>query len=359
MWVRGIEHDQPVKRSLKTRSWERAETLIRLHAEAETQNPSDAALTLTPADQLLGLARDSLLKDLAARGIDEYSIRKFKQLLDKLGSYCTTHRLNLRRLQPRHITDFRSTWTWGPLTQVKYLERLRNFFRWCQQLGYLQTNPAQFIKSPRIKPKPTMPFTRIEMDRIIGACRTKRYRALVLLLRHSGLRITDAVGLRRDRIVNGKLFLYTQKTGTPVRLPLPPHALAALAQCPNVAKEYFFYRNEGLLRTASKTWRRQLAKLFKRAKVDHGFPHRFRDTFACELLEAGVPIEEVSVLLGHSSIAVTQKHYAPWVAGRQARLEELVRKSWESPKLGRVNKKSGAEAPPFMRQLALNAERPG
>jgi len=336
MWVRGIENSQRVKRSLKTRSWERAEALVRSQAELEPRNPLDAPPCATPGRELLGLARDSLLKDLAARAINEYSVRKVKQLLEKLGRYCETHRLTLQRLQPRHITEFRSTWTWGPSTQGKYLERLRSFFRWCQQQGYLQTNPAQFIKSPKVKPKPTMPFTPEEMERIIAACRTKRYLALVLLLRHSGLRITDAVGLRRDRIVDGKLFLYTQKTGTPVRLPLPPHVVSALAECPNAAKEYFFYRNEGLLRTASKTWRRQLAKLFKRAEVDHGFPHRFRDTFACELLEAGVPIEEVSVLLGHSSITVTQKHYAPWVAGRQARLEELVRMSWERPKLRRV-----------------------
>ena len=37
-----------------------------------------------------------------------------------------------------------------------------------------------------------------------------------------------------------------------------------------------------------------------------------RDTFAVEYLLAGMPLEEVSRLLGHASVLVTQKHYAPW-----------------------------------------------
>lgn len=43
----------------------------------------------------------------------------------------------------------------------------------------------------------------------------------------------------------------------------------------------------------------------------------FRDTFAVELLLAGVPLDQVSLLLAHSSIKVTEKHYAPFVKARQ------------------------------------------
>ena len=38
----------------------------------------------------------------------------------------------------------------------------------------------------------------------------------------------------------------------------------------------------------------------------------------------GVPLEDVSELLGHASIAVTEKYYAPWVASRKLRLERLL-----------------------------------
>ena len=50
---------------------------------------------------------------------------------------------------------------------------------------------------------------------------------------------------------------------------------------------------------------------FALADVKNAHPHRFRDTFAVELLLAGTPIHQVSVLLGHSNIKVTEKHHSP------------------------------------------------
>lgn len=66
--------------------------------------------------------------------------------------------------------------------------------------------------------------------------------------------------------------------------------------------------------------------------VPTGHAHRFRDTFAVELLLAGVPMERVSILLGHQSVRITEKHYAPWVRARQEQLEADVRRTWaEAP----------------------------
>jgi len=64
------------------------------------------------------------------------------------------------------------------------------------------------------------------------------------------------------------------------------------------------------------------------AGIKDGHPHRFRDTFAVELLLSGVPLERVSVLLGHSSIKVTERHYAPWIRARQEQLESDLERSW-------------------------------
>ena len=53
-----------------------------------------------------------------------------------------------------------------------------------------------------------------------------------------------------------------------------------------------------------------------------------RDTFAVEMLLAGVPIDQVSMLLGHSSVKITEKHYSPWVKARQDQLAASVRNAW-------------------------------
>jgi integrase len=64
------------------------------------------------------------------------------------------------------------------------------------------------------------------------------------------------------------------------------------------------------------------------AGVKNAHFHRFRDTFAVELLLAGVPIDQVSILLGHASVKVTERHYSPWVKARQEQLEAAIRKLW-------------------------------
>jgi integrase/recombinase XerD len=56
--------------------------------------------------------------------------------------------------------------------------------------------------------------------------------------------------------------------------------------------------------------------------------HMFRDTFAVELLLAGVPIDQVSVLLGHRSVKMTERHYLPWVKARQKQLTASVHRAW-------------------------------
>jgi hypothetical protein len=56
--------------------------------------------------------------------------------------------------------------------------------------------------------------------------------------------------------------------------------------------------------------------------------HRFRHTFAVELLLAGMPIEQVSKLLGHKTVRTTERYYSAWVKERQRKLEAEVKEAW-------------------------------
>lgn len=44
---------------------------------------------------------------------------------------------------------------------------------------------------------------------------------MVLLLRYTGLRISDVATLARERVRNGRIYLYTMKNGKPIFLPIP------------------------------------------------------------------------------------------------------------------------------------------
>lgn len=126
----------------------------------------------------------------------------------------------------------------------------------------------------------------------------RRLRAFVLLLRYSGIRIGDVTTCSTDKIDGNRLFLYAQKTGTPVRCVPPDFVIKALGASPRSSARYFFWTGEGNPLTAVGKWQVSLRRLFELAAVPKGHAHRFRITFAVELLKAGVPIERVPILLG-------------------------------------------------------------
>lgn len=90
----------------------------------------------------------------------------------------------------------------------------------------------------------------------------------------------------------------------------------------------------GEAESVTKNWAKYyIAPLFKAAKIQcegHMMSHRLRDTFAVDLLQKGVPLEDVSKALGHMSIKTTEKSYAKWVKGRQDRLDALVIGTWNA-----------------------------
>ena len=117
---------------------------------------------------------------------------------------------------------------------------------------------------------PTLPLGDDDLKKLLDGCRKypgngKRLRAMVLLLRYSGLRISDAVALRRERVQGDRIFLYQQKTGTPVYVPVPDFVIRALNSLPR--REYLFWSGNGELKSAIEDWRRAFKSLAKIAGV--------------------------------------------------------------------------------------------
>ena len=157
--------------------------------------------------------------------------------------------------------------------------------------------------------------------------RHARDRAVILVMRYTGLRVRDVVTLRKDRIQKGKLFLRTAKTGTEVCCPLPPVVIEALDAI-GAKNDYYFWTGESKPKSAVGNYQRALQTLFELAGTPRIHAHLFRHTFATELLLAGNSLETVAQLLGHTSTKVTERSHSHWVKGRQEKLEEAVKNSW-------------------------------
>lgn len=330
IWADGFLAGQEIRKSLNTVNWQMAQDTVRVWEAKGNLYSDEKDLGLT-----VKAACERFINDGDARGLREPTLYKYRLLFRQLGEFSNSKGLRfLQEFNVDLLRAFRESWPNRNISGRKKLEALRTFFRFCHESAWIATNPAAKLKPPRSTVAPTMPFTREEHQRNVAACdrypdklNSIRLRALILLLRYSGLRIRDAVTLSRDRVAGGNLFLYTAKTGTPVWCPLPPFVLRALESIPATGP-YYFWTGDSKPKSAVGNWQRALKRLFSFAGVPLGHAHRYRDTFACELLLAGVPLERVSILLGHHSIRVTEKHYAPWVRSRQEQLEADVRRTW-------------------------------
>jgi integrase len=325
VWVQGTLRGQWIKKTLGIRNWESAQRIIR-----EWEAGAISAIVMKDAC-------DRFYADGMARGLGEAHLGKYRLIMAELKNWFGERAVS--GITSDELREYRESWKMAPVSAAKKLERVRSFFKFCLESAWIGSNPARMLKPPKVKASPTLPFTEGELVKIFAAIEKypvkgiygegnrTRLQAMTLLLRYSGLRIGDAACLRTDALKGDKLFVTTQKTGVKVFLPLPDFVVKALDKVKG--DEFVFWSGEGNKKSTVGDWQRSFRKLFEIAKIE-GNPHRFRDTFAVDLLSHGVSIEHVSVLLGHSSIRVTEKHYAPWVKSRQESLERDVRRIWQS-----------------------------
>lgn len=194
------------------------------------------------------------------------------------------------------LLTFRSTWKNSNLSAKKKLELLKSFFRFCTAAKLVSSNPAEGIKPPKVEDVQVMPCSDDEMKKILKACdehpsgrgenRAVQMRALVLLMRHTGLRIGDACTLERARIHHGLLTLRTEKGGTEVRIPVHPDAVEALNKIPKTSP-YYFWSGESKRRTVGNIWEASFKAMFGRAGIA-GHSHQLRHTFAVSCSNEGL-----------------------------------------------------------------------
>lgn len=345
------------RRKAGTRSWTEAEQLKR---ELEDQLSGRATPEASPDQHFISDAVDVFIQDKKVQGVTAGVIKKYTLELKRLRQYCGDRGvLTVQGLTRELLTGFCGTWEAlypSSITRSKVRERVRSFLRYCYEAQWLPRIPA--LPKINVDEPPTMPLTDEEYKQLLDALfvanprrwdgkastqgitadRRAWLHALIQLMRWSGLSIQDAVTLERVEIrhddATGMNCIVTsrQKTGTDVSVPIPPAVAKEILAVANGNSRYVFWTGNGLGASLSRTvTTRYLRPLFEAAKIPcdgHMVAHRLRDTFAVDLLQKGIPLEEVSKLLGHESIKTTEKSYAKWVKGRQDRLNALVTATW-------------------------------
>ena len=171
----------------------------------------------------------------------------------------------------------------------------------------------------------------------------KSFRLLLDFMLETGLRVSDAVRYTPSRCAKSKtgLWKYTYTVTKRRKTKAPQVAVTFLSDRLKIAIDECKWFSDGYPfayngfdddkheravyeRMQAIGQRCELGENGNRRKIDDCRPHRLRDTFAVKMLVKGMALDDVSRLLAHSDIRVTQKHYAKWTVGREDRLELQV-----------------------------------
>lgn len=218
----------------------------------------------------------------------------------------------------RHNQSYRATSTARALSSVK------GFFRYLDKQELLHNAAIFSVKTPRLnKPLPkalSESAATASLD-TIGELSTEpwisaRDSALLMLIYGTGLRISEALSLTKAHLQTNHTLRIIGKRSKERIVPLLPevHDMLThyLSLCP-----YALTDQEPIFRGARgkplnpRLFRKQLEQL--RALLglpENTSPHAFRHSFATHLLANGGDLRTIQMLLGHESLATTQRYTA-------------------------------------------------
>lgn len=338
------------RRKTGSRTWAGAE---RVKREVELSYESIGKPVEPSAPATVKQAIETFLRDKQGQNLNTAVLGKYRRELARLADFLESRgKFYLLEAALPDLTDFRASWESeypSSITRQKVQERLRAFFRYALHAGWIQRNPAAALSPIKVNESPTLPLTDAQYKALLAAilkefpdsAKAARVHALIRCMRYTALAIGDAVRLERSKIQFDRKRKITRivtsraKTGVDVSVPIPPDVAKELLTVANGNPRYVFWQTgKGQPESAVKNWHRDLRAVFQKAGLPDGHPHQLRDTAAVAWLNAGIPLEEVSRLLGHTSIRTTERHYAPWVKSRQDRLDSLVVATWKKGRKG-------------------------
>ena len=212
----------------------------------------------------------------------------------------------------------------GRSSQARGLSVLRGFFRWLARAGLVENAAAASIRTPRVprslpraldaaQAQDTLDLAvELGRDPWIG----KRDTAVLLLLYGCGLRLGEALSLRRSEApARGQDTLrITGKGGKERLVPLLPVVTQAirdyLASCPfePTPEGPLFLGTRGGALSPRRIQETMAALKILLALPEGATPHALRHSFATHLLAGGGDLRTIQELLGHASLSTTQRY---------------------------------------------------
>jgi len=213
---------------------------------------------------------------------------------------------------------------------ARNMSALRNFFKWCDKTGLGKNKSVKAVRSPRLPKIMPRPIPKdeaiIAVNQADGWYDEKQYhskddfwlgkrdKALFALLYGSGLRISEALNLRIKDLPSGDVMRITGKGNKQREVPVLPFVVQLLREYMEVRpyradKDDFLFLGKGGKQLNPRVVQRQVERLRGFLGLpETATPHAFRHSFATHLLTAGGDLRTIQELLGHDSLAATQRY---------------------------------------------------
>lgn len=255
-----------------------------------------------------------------------HTISNYQRDLLQLAQYLEGKKLNLRDIDNIMLRGFLAA-LYGrgekKSTVGRKLAAIRSFFQFCVRKHWMDDNPAKVVSTPKQdKPVPSF-LSEEEMQEFLDLPQTtkpldKRDKAMLELLYATGIRVSELVGINLEDVKFTERLIRIKGKGKKERLvPFGRIAEESLKSYlrvrplinKGVVEEsplFLNYRGRKLsARSVERTVDKYIRRSATRRKIS---PHSLRHSFASHLLSRGADLRVIQELLGHESLATTQKY---------------------------------------------------
>ena len=290
---------------------------------------------------------ESWLKHLSALGgVAENTVEAYRHDLAGFFTFMGNHHGGAMGLEPLKSVTTSDMRSWmaherdrgvAARSLARQLSAVKSFFRWFAERDGFEPTAVLATRSPKFQKKLPRPLAKDAAKAMIDTVETQQPKdwiaardvAVLTLLYGCGLRISEALGLKRKDAPLPDVLRITGKGGKDRIVPVLEAAKTAVARYLK-ALPYEIAPDEALFRGArgGALSARIIAKSMENARMQLGLPatatpHAMRHSFATHLLEAGGDLRAIQELLGHASLSTTQAY----TAVDTARLMEIYAKA--------------------------------
>lgn len=208
---------------------------------------------------------------------------------------------------------------------------LSSFYTWLQTEEIVLKNPMAKVEQIKVTKKKKKAFTLLDLEKIRAACKSSRETAIIETLVSTWCRVSELVSIKtsdihgnkisvrgkgdkfRDVYLNARASIAIDtylKERTDPNPYLFPGGASNFIRIGAKGRPYDWYKHPEFVSSDMHVDKGTVESMIRRigrdAGVEHAHPHRFRRTGATLALRQGMPLIQVSKLLGHESIETTQ-----------------------------------------------------